>query len=300
MKSKFDNINVWEQINESLAKIWQPIADSIGIPYPGTDDVYSFDKRQLYNTCKHYDDNLWDGLTSILKRSFDSLAVIAHNETCFWISLPDMDVFKIWFTRETYDGSWENTVTAEEVEGRYRLEVIEYLTKQEEIPSFQYVRVEIRAGEIWESRVIGRNSTNKDICDMAGAIVDGLLKTPAIYGLLKIAREKKDEKHRIEVEQELAQGAEDKRLAGEFAQRIKPVLESAGWTNNWRVYKEFLHYVLELQLSKTDVVRYRSPSQGDIISRIPALVRFVNDYKVLKDAPGNLCVMKDWNIVIVN
>lgn len=300
MKPNFDNINVWEQINESLAKIWQPIADSIGIPNPGTDDAYSFDKQQFYNTCKHYDDNLWDGLTSILKRSFDSLAVTYQSETCFSISFPDMDVFGIWFTRETNDGSCMQTVSPEEVEGRYRLEVIEYLTKIKEIPSFQYVRVEIRAGDIWESRVISRNSTNKDICDMAGAIADGLLKTPAIYGLLKSARDKQDEKHRMEVERELAQAEDDKRLAGEFAQRIKPVLESAGWTNNWRVYKEFLHYVLELHLTKTDVVRYGSLSQDDVISLIPALVRFVNDYQVLNDAPGNLCVMKDWNIVIAN
>ena len=301
MKPNLLNISVWEQINKSLAHIWQPIAHSIGIPYPDTDDVYSFDK-QLYSTCKHYDDNLWDGLTSMLKRSVDSLAVIIQNETHFRISLPDIseDLFRIWFTRETNDDSWMNTVSPEEVEGKYRLEVIDYLTKREEIPSFQYVSVEIHAGEIWESGVIGRNCTTQDLCDMAGAIADGLLKTPAIYGLLKIARDKQDEKQRMETERVLAQEDEDKRLAGEFAQRIKPVLESAGWTNNWRVYKEFLNYVLELQLTKTDVVRYGSPSQEDIISQIPALVRFVNNYKVLNDAPGNLCVMKDWNIVIAN
>lgn len=301
MKPNLHNISIWEQINKSLAHIWQPIAHSIGIPYPDTDDVYSFDK-QLYSTCKHYDDNLWEGLTSMLKRSVDSLAVIIQNETRFRISLPDIseDLFRIWFTRETNDGSWMNTVSPEEVEGKYRLEVIDYLTKQEEIPSFQYVSVEIHAGEIWESGVIGRNCTTQDLCDMAGAIADGLLKTPAIYGLLKSAREKQDEKHRMETARESAQEDEDKRLACEFAKSIKPILDAAGWDGGWRVYKEYLHYVLELQLTKTDVVRYGSPSQDDVISQISALVRFVNDYKVLNDASGNLCVMKDWNIVIAN
>ena len=56
--------------------------------------------------------------------------------------------------------------------------------------------------------------------------------------------------------------------------------------------------MLELQLPKTDVVRYGSPSQEDIISRIQALIRFVNAYKVLNDAPGNLCVLKNWEVVI--
>lgn len=64
------------------------------------------------------------------------------------------------------------------------------------------------------------------------------------------------------------------------------------------MYKEFIHYVLELQLTKTDVVRYGSPSQDDIISRIPALVKFVNDYIVLNDAPGNLSVLKNWEVII--
>lgn len=301
MKPNLHNISIWEQINKSLSQIWQPIADSIGIPYPDTEDDYIFSK-QLYSVCKHYDDNLWECLTSMLKQSIDSLAVIVHNEWCFEISLPDIrgDLFGIRFKRETNYDSWMDTVSPKEVEGKYRLEVIEYLTKKEVIPAFQYVRDEIHAGEIWECGVIGRDSTNKDLCDMAGAIVDGLLKTPAIYGLLNIVRDKHNEKHRIEVERELAQAEDDKRLAGEFAQRIKPVLESVAWTNNWRVYKEFLHYVLELQLTKTDVVRYGSPSQDDVISQIPALIRFVNDYKVLNDAPGNLCVMKDWNIVIAN
>lgn len=193
MKPNLHNISVWEQINESLAHIWQPIAHSIGISYPDTED-YIFDKL-LYSICKHYDDNLWDGLTSILKRSIDSLAVTTQSKTCFRISLPDIneDLFRIWFTRETHAGSWMNTVTAEEVEGKYREEVIEYLTKKEVIPSFQYVNVEIKAGGIWEHRVIGRNCTITELCDVTGAIIDGLLRTPAIYGLFKIARDKQDE-----------------------------------------------------------------------------------------------------------
>ena len=50
-------------------------------------------------------------------------------------------------------------------------------------------------------------------------------------------------------------------------------MENAGCNGEWRVFKEFLHYVLELQLTKTDVIRYGSPSQEDIISRIPALIK---------------------------
>ena len=64
------------------------------------------------------------------------------------------------------------------------------------------------------------------------------------------------------------------------------------------MYKEFIHYVLELQLTKTDVVRYGSPSQNDIISIIPVLIRFVNDYRILNDAPGNLRILKNWEIII--
>lgn len=286
-------------VNESLARIWQPIADSIGVPYPDTENNYIFDK-QLHSTCKHYDDNLWERLTSMLKRSIDSLAEIIQSETCFRIKLPDIseDLFRIWFTRETCDDTWMDPVTAEEVEGKFRMEVIEYLTKQEVIPSFQYVNVEIRAGEIWEHRVIGRSYTIKDLCDMAGAIMDGLLKTPVVYGLLKAARSERNVKHRIETEQELAQEEEDKHLANEFANRIKPILENVGWNGEWRVYKEFIHYVLELQLTKTDVVRYGSPSQNDIISIIPVLIRFVNDYRILNDAPGNLRILKNWEIII--
>lgn len=84
----------------------------------------------------------------------------------------------------------------------------------------------------------------------------------------------------------------------EFAKRIKPIVDDAGWNGEWRVFKEFLHYLVELQLTKTDVVRYGSPSQDDVISRIPALVKFVNDYKVLNDAPGNLSVLKNWEVII--
>ena len=42
---------------------------------------------------------------------------------------------------------------------------------------------------------------------------------------------------------------EEVRIVDEFATRIKPILEAAGWNGEWRVFKEFLHYVLELQLS---------------------------------------------------
>ena len=137
---------------------------------------------------------------------------------------------------------------------------------------------------------------------MVDAIVEGLIRTPKVYALLHSVVEEIGNKHiekRNKIRQEeQKREKEEVRIVDEFATRIKPILEAAGWNGEWRVFKEFLHYVLELQLSKTDVVRYSSPSQGDIISRIPALVRFVNDYKAFNDAPGDLCVMKDWNIII--
>lgn len=288
----------WSVVNESFVEIWRPIVDSIGIPYPTCAD-WDFEKI-LNAQCKHFDDNLWNGLTAILKKSIDSIAMVSQSETYLRIGFPDIpqDLFSICFNLQTCDSTAMGTVDPDEINGKFRLEVIDYLTKKELIPSFQYVDVEIHAGEILENRLIGRDCTNIDFCEYIGAIVDGLLQTPIVYSLLKRVQNKVNERQRLIKVRELAKRQEDERLAKAFANIVKPHIENVGCKDQWRVYKEFCNFVMELQLTDTDLIRYSSSDQDDIISIIPALVNFANDYRVLNAGQGQFCVLKDWDIII--
>lgn len=303
-------VRAWESVKESLAQIWQPIADSIGIPSIDTWDYNYIVDKSLYEQSRHFDENLWNGLTTRIEEAVAPIAEISRDkdnqdnwvDDWFGITLPGVDenLFQIKFL--VRDGGDYEQINPEEAKGMFRTEMIEYLTKRVEVPAFKYVIVEICAGSFYEEKLIGRNFSTKELNAMVDAIVEGLIRTPKVYALLHSVVEeignKLIEKRNIIRHEEQKREKEEERIVDEFANRIKPILEAAGWDGEWRVFKEFLHYVLELQLTKTDVVRYGSPSQEDIISRIQALVRFVNDYKVFNDAPGNLCVLKDWNIII--
>lgn len=295
---KADIKKAWNAVNESLEEIWKPIVNSIGIPYISCDD-YNFEKKS-YAQCKHFDDNKWSGLTAILKESIGSIATVSQGDTYFKITFPDISemLFKVCFSLETLDDTSMYPVEPDEVNGKFRLEVIDYLTKKELIPSFQYVDVEIHAGEIWECRLIGRDCAKKDLYEYIGAIVDGLLKTPIVYNLLKSHQNEINERHRLIEERERAQKQEDECIAKAFANMVKPHIKNAGWNDQWRVYKEFCHFVLEFKLTNSDVIRYSSPDQDDIISIIPTLVNFVSNYKILQTGQGQLSVLKDWNIII--
>ena len=320
-------VRTWESVKESLAQIWQPIADSIGIPSIDTWDYNYIVDKSLYEQSRHFDENLWNGLTTRIEDAVAPIAVISRDkdnqdnwvDDWFEITLPGVDenLFQIKFL--VRDGGDYKQVNPEEANGMFRTEMIEYLTKRVEVPAFKYVIVEICAGSFYEEKLIGRDFSTKELNAMVDAIVEGLIRTPKVYALLHSVVEEIGNKHiekRNKIRQEeQKREKEEVRIVDEFATRIKPILEAAGWIRQshnlpvgevrtdgktfFDVYVEGgIVRVLELQLSKTDVVRYSSPSQGDIISRIPALVRFVNDYKAFNDAPGDLCVMKDWNIII--
>lgn len=303
-------VRTWESVKESLAQIWQPIADSIGIPSIDTWDYNYIVDKSLYEQSRHFDENLWNGLTTRIEDAVAPIAVISRDkdnqdnwvDDWFEITLPGVDenLFQIKFL--VRDGGDYKQLNPEEANGMFRTEMIEYLTKRVEVPAFKYVIVEICAGSFYEEKLIGRDFSTKELNAMVDAIVEGLIRTPKVYALLYSVVEEIGNKHiekRNKIRQEeQKREKEEVRIVDEFATRIKPILEATGWNGEWRVFKEFLHYVLELQLTKTDVVRYGSPSQDDVISQIPALIRFVNDYKAFNDAPGDLCVMKDWNIII--
>ena len=289
----------WNAVNESLAKIWKPIVDTIGIPYVSCAD-YDLEKI-LYGQCKHFDENLWSGLTAILEKSIASIAVVSQDEECIEITLPDIDenLFHICFTLETCYDTYAQTVDPDEVNGKFITEAIEYLIHKETIPAFQFVTIFIQAGNIRETRLIGRDYAVKDLYEWTGAIVDGFLKPPIVYGLLSLVKKAQDERsetYRIAKERALAREEEKARLECEFASQVKPHIEKAGWSGKWSVYKEFSNFVLELELSKTDIIRYSSSSRDEIISHIPTLVNFANDYKVLNDSNGYVSVLKDYNI----
>lgn len=243
---KADIIKAWNAVNESLSEIWEPIVNSIGIPNISWDDYNA--GKILYDQCKHFDNNLWSGLTAILKESIGSIATVSQDDTYFKISFPDISemLFQVCFSLETLEDSSMGTVDPDEVNGKFRLEVIDYLTKKEVFPSFQYVEVDIHAGEIWERRLIGRDCAKKDLYEYIGAIVDGLLKTPIVYNLLKSKQNEINERHRLIEERERAQKQEDECLAKAFANMVKPHIENTGWNDQWRVYKELCHFVLEL------------------------------------------------------
>lgn len=282
----------WESVNESLAQIWQPIADSIGIPSIDTWDYNYIVDKSLFEQSRHFDENLWNGLCTRIDKAVAPIAVISRDKETqdnwvddwFEITLPGIDtnIFCIKFL--VRDGGDYQQVNPEEANGMFRTEMIEYLTKRVELPAFKYVVVEICAGSFYEEKLIGRDFSTKELNAMVNAIVEGLIRTPKVYALLRSVVEeivnKQIEKRNIIRQEEQKRDKEDERIVDEFAKRIKPILDDAGWNGEWRVFKEFLHYLVELQLTKTDVVRYGSPSQDDVISRIPALVKFVNDYKV--------------------
>lgn len=298
----------WEAVNKSLAQIWQPVADSIGIPYiyDGTYN-YIIDKR-LYEQSKHFDENLWDGLVARIEKSIGSIALIAQNggydddDAWIEITLPGINdpIFEITFAIE--DGGDFYQLDPDEANGKIRTEMIEYLTKRVEVPAFKYVVVEISAGKFYEEKLIGRGFSTKELNIMIDAIVEGFIRTPNVYGLLGSVIEEKENKQRekyniIRLEEQKRE-KEEERIVAEFAKRLKPILENAGWNGEWNVYKEFLQYVLVLQLTKTDAVRYKSPSQDDIISRFPTLVSFIDNYNILNSADGRLSVSKYWYNII--
>lgn len=296
----------WKAVNKSLAQIWQPVADSIGIP--SIDDGYYnyIVNKNLYEQSKHFDENLWNGLVARIEKSIGSVALISRNggydDDWIEITLPGIDenIFQITFAVK--DRSNFDKVDSDEVDGKFRTEMIEYLTKRVEVPAFNYVVVEIRAGSFYEEKLIGRDSSTKELNIMIDAIVEGLIRTSKVYGLLVpvIEEEKKKikEKYNIIRLEEQKREKEEERIVAEFAKRLKPILENAGWNGEWNVYKEFLQYVLVLQLTKTDAVRYKSTSQDDIISRIPTLVSFIENYNILNSADGHLSVSKYWHNII--
>lgn len=299
---------VWEAVNKSLAQIWQPVADSIGIPYiyDGTYN-YIIDKR-LYEQSKHFDENLWDGLVARIEKSIGSIALISRNggydddDAWIEITLPGINdsIFEITFAIE--DGGDYYQVDPDEANGKSRTEMIEYLTKRVEVPAFNYVVVGIRAGSFYEEKLIGRDFSTEELNIMIDAIVEGLIRTPKVYGLLGPVLEEEGKKRKekyniIRLEEQKREKAEE-RIVAEFSKRLKPILENAGWNGEWNVYKEFLQYVLVLQLTKTDAVCYKSPTQDDIISRIPTLVSFIENYNILNSADGHLSVSKYWYNII--
>lgn len=298
----------WEAVNKSLAQIWQPVADSIGIPYiyDGTYN-YIIDKR-LYEQSKHFDENLWNGLVARIEKSIGSIALISRNggydddDAWIEITLPGINdsIFEITFAVK--DGGDYNQVDPDEASGKSRTEMIEYLTKRVEVPVFRYVVVGISAGNFYAEKLIGRDFSTKELNIMIDAIVEGLIRTPKVYGLLGSVIEeegkKRKEKYNIIKLEERKREKEEERIVAEFSKRLKPILENAGWNGEWNVYKEFLQYVLVLQLTKTDAVLYKSPSQDEIISRIPTLICFIDNYNILNSADGRLSVSKYWYNII--
>ncbi len=297
----------WETVNKTLSQIWQQIADSIGITSIEDGNYnYIVDKR-LYEQSKHFDENLWNGLVARIERSIGSVALISRNggydDDWIEITLPGIDenVFQITFAVK--DGGDYNQLDPNEANGKSRTEMIEYLSKRVEVPAFKYVVVGISAGSFYEEKLIGRDFSTNELNIMIDGIVEGLIRTPKVYGLLGSAIEEKDkkqkEKYNIIRREEQKREKEEERIVADFAKRLKPILENAGWNGEWNAYKEFLQYVLVLQLTKTDAVRYQSPSQDDIISRIPTLVSFIENYNILNSAGGHLSVSKYWYNIIV-
>lgn len=298
---------VWEAVNKSLSQIWQPVADSIGIPSIDDGNYSYIVDKSLYEQSKHFDENLWNGLVARIERSIGSVALISRNggydDDWIEITLPGIDenIFQITFAVK--DGGDYNQVDPDEANGKFRTEMIEYLTKRVEMPAFNYVVVGISAGNFYEEKLIGRDFSTKELNIMIDAIVDGLIRTPKVYRLLGSVIEEKEkkqkEKHnKIRLEEQKRE-KEEERIVADFAKRLKPILENARWNGEWNVYKEFLQYVLVLQLTKTDAVRYKSPSQDDIISRIPTLIDFIENYNILNSADGRLSVSKYWYNIIV-
>ena len=298
---------VWEAVNKSLSQIWQPVADSIGIPSIDDGNYSYIVDKSLYEQSKHFDENLWNGLVARIERSIGSVALISRNggydDDWIEITLPGIDenIFQITFAVK--DGGDYNQVDPDEANGKFRTEMIEYLTKRVEVPAFNYVVVGISAGNFYEEKLIGRDFSTKELNIMIDAIVDGLIRTPKVYRLLGSVIEEKEkkqkEKHnKIRLEEQKRE-KEEERIVADFAKRLKPILENARWNGEWNVYKEFLQYVLVLQLTKTDAVRYKSPSQDDIISRIPTLIDFIENYNILNSAGGHLSVSKYWYNIIV-
>ena len=298
---------VWEAVNKSLSQIWQPVADSIGIPSIDDGNYSYIVDKSLYEQSKHFDENLWNGLVARIERSIGSVALISRNggydDDWIEITLPGIDenIFQITFAVK--DGGDYNQVDPDEANGKFRTEMIEYLTKRVEVPAFNYVVVGISAGNFYEEKLIGRDFSTKELNIMIDAIVDGLIRTPKVYRLLGSVIEEKEkkqkEKHnKIRLEEQKRE-KEEERIVADFAKRLKPIPENARWNGEWNVYKEFLQYVLVLQLTKTDAVRYKSPSQDDIISRIPTLIDFIENYNILNSADGRLSVSKYWYNIIV-
>lgn len=171
---------VWEAVNKSLSQIWQPVADSIGIPSIDDGNYSYIVDKSLYEQSKHFDENLWNGLVARIERSIGSVALISRNggydDDWIEITLPGIDenIFQITFAVK--DGGDYNQVDPDEANGKFRTEMIEYLTKRVEVPAFNYVVVGISAGNFYEEKLIGRDFSTKELNIMIDAIVDGLIK----------------------------------------------------------------------------------------------------------------------------
>lgn len=217
-------VRAWESVKESLAQIWQPIADSIGIPSIDTWDYNYIVDKSLYEQSRHFDENLWNGLTTRIEEAVAPIAEISRDkdnqdnwvDDWFEITLPGVDenLFQIKFL--VRDGGDYQQVNPEEANGMFRTEMIEYLTKRVELPAFKYVVVEICAGSFYEEKLIGRDFSTKELNAMVNAIVEGLIRTPKVYALLRSVVEeivnKQIEKRNIIRQEEQKREKEDERI----------------------------------------------------------------------------------------
>lgn len=200
--------------------------------------------KSLYEQSRHFDENLWNGLTTRIEEAVAPIAEISRDkdnqddwvddwvDDWFEITLPRVDenLFQIKFL--VRDGGDYQQVNPEEAKGMFRTEMIEYLTKRVEVPAFKYVIVEICAGSFYEEKLIDRDFSTKELNAMVDAIVEGLIRTPKVYALLHSVVEeignKFIEKRNIIRHEEQKREKEEERIVDEFAKRIKPILDAAG------------------------------------------------------------------------
>lgn len=274
------------KVGEALLQLWMPIAESFGIQDIVINDID--DRKRLLDETLHFDNDQWDHLVDLFEKSVGDIANVWSTSNELRLSIDGIKHFSITVSREPYDA--DEDIDGSEIDGMTREDAIDYLTDLDEIPSFEYARIEIFTGSHCMQRLVGVQDDENDFSGIIFPIVNGLAKTPEIFReairTASIELQQKAEKQR-EIDNRLkARNEERERMLADFTAQIESALAEAGWNGKYSVSMNFDNFVLSLRLSSFDECRYESPIQSDIIAKIGELVNFANAYRSLKIAGG--------------
>lgn len=277
---------VEEIVSAALVKFWKPITETIGINDIVINDID--DRKCLIDEAMHFDSERWMHLVDVFEDEVGGRAKIRSTSQELHVSLEGVKHFSISFSRESLDN--DDGFDYSELDGMSREEAIEYLNELDEIPSVEFVKIEIYTGNHFLQRIIGADESVEDFHGIISPIISGLLKTQEIYNdaikAASIELQQEAEKQREIDNRKMEQKAEKERLLAEFAEKVEQELHVTGWSGKYRVSMNFNNYVLSLWLTSYDECSYESATQSDVISKIGELVNFANAYKTLKIAGG--------------